>query len=345
MRVLIIGHRGYIGSVLTRVLQHGRFEVVGCDNNLFDACDFGRMVQTVPDFACDFDELSTADLLSFDAVVHLAGPPEADSSMQSGDASAHSSDAAFIRFAHRVRQANVNRFILVSTCGVYGRTGSRQASETSPVQPVSGTAKAALIRETALNRLASNDFSPTVLRVPSVCGVSPRLRLDLMVNGFVAAGFTMGRIEVLHGGAGWRSLVHVEDLCRVIAAVLIAPRELVHRNVLNVVAPDDTHRVIDIADAVADALHCTRSGVSDWYDDDSQRIDGAKLHRDLPQFVFHWKLHRTICQLANAFHCNGLTAADHRSHRYSRSPARQSEHHNQNHMRETTADQTAALAG
>lgn len=344
MRVLIIGHRGYIGSVLTRVLRHGRFDVVGTDSDLYNACGFGRMVQTVPDFACDFDELSTADLLSFDAVVHLAGPPEVDSTMHSVGGSAPPGEAPFIRFAHRARHAGINRFVLVSTCDVYGRTGSRQAAETSPLQPGSATARAALIRETAVSRLASNGFSPTVLRVPSVYGVSPRLRLDLIVNDLVAAGYTTGRVDVPLGGAGWRSLVHVEDLCRIIAAVLIAPRELVHHNIFNVVAPHDTHRVIDIADAVAEGLHCARSGVSDWYDDDSLRVDGSKLRRDLPQFAFHWTLHRGISQLAHAFHCNGLTAADHRSDRYRRSLARESAHHNHHRMREGTTDQTA-LAG
>ena len=156
--------------------------------------------------------------------------------------------------------------------------------------------------------------------------VSPRLRMDLMVADLVASAVTQGRVTLKPGASGWRPVVHVGDLCRAYAAVLIAPDELVRNEVFNVVAPGvaphamgENYRIIDIADMITDVLPmCTRSAAVDTFAWQSFRADGSKLLRTFPKLTFRWTLPLGLRQLHTAMLSTGITPGDWRSDRYRR---------------------------
>lgn len=324
MRVLVTGHRGYIGSVLTCVLRHARFEVVGLDSDLYAGCDFGRVSESVPHFEMDLREIEPADLLSFDAIVHLAALPEDFQSPDRSELIEEVNHLAAVRLAESARAANVTRFVLASDCAVYGRVASRPGAhsgtdETHPPHPASSYARAKFRCEQDLMELADPFFAPVIFRLGTVYGVSPRLRLDLEANEMVASAVAHGRVSMDGGAAGWRSLLHVEDLCRAFAVVLAAPHEIVSGKVFNLAHPDQQLRLIELADAVVEAVPCcTRGPVVDRYDERSLRLDSSCFARTFPEWKPRWDLPTGIRQLHQAFVNGGITPGDLRSARYRR---------------------------
>ncbi len=295
MRVLVTGHRGYIGSVLVGVLRHARMEVVGLDCDYFAGCDFGRMRESVPAFEMDVRDVEFTDLLSFDAVVHLATLPDNGSCGNDSAAIGEINDWATIRLADCCRKAGITHFIHISS-----------AHQTTCVQE--------------LLRSANQRFCPMVLRTGEVYGMSPRLRLDRVVNDMAAAAVTVEHVRVPGDGSAFRSLVHVEDLARAVAAVLTAPGEFSDGAAFDVLAPNETYRLIEIADVVVEVVgSATRSVGRYATDETSFRADGAWFARNFPSFSFRWNLRKGVQQLVFALRSGGLTQVDWRSDRFRRS--------------------------
>lgn len=328
MRVLVTGHRGYIGSVVSNVLKHSRFEVVGLDCDLYGHCDFGRVADDIPSFDIDLREIEFADLLSFDAVVHLAALPEDDEGQIDPDLIEDVNFHATMRLAECCLQAQVPRFVFASTCAVYGRDGDDAVTEETTPQPITTYAKTKLACEEALSGLVrsgsgsgsrSGGWSHVCLRNGTVYGVSPRMRLDTVVNDFVGSAVARGRVDMRTEGRAWRPFVHVEDVARAYAAVLTAPDEAVSGRTFNVVRSDENYRIIDVADAVVEYVgECVRSKPTSVFDKRSYRVDGTKLAEALPKLSMRWTLDQGIRQLRDAFSSNGLTPGLWRSDRFRR---------------------------
>ena len=319
MRVLVTGHRGYIGSVVAEVLRHARFDVVGLDCDLYGACGFGRVAEETPSFDLDVREVEFTDLLSFDAVVHLAALPECFGPELDPALVEEVNLHGTLRLAECCKQAQVSRFLFASSCAVYGRDPGDLQNEESPTAPLTAYARSKLECERLLSQLADSTFSPVFLRCATVYGMSPRLRLDTVVNDFVASAVARGRIDMQTEGRAWRPLVHVEDLARTFAAALTAPDDSVRSQVLNVAATDQNHRIIDVADLVAELVPgCTRADAPGVFDRRSYRVDGSKLARTLPKLSLRWTLEQGIRQLRDAFASAALTPSAWRGERFRR---------------------------
>jgi nucleoside-diphosphate-sugar epimerase len=319
LRILVTGHRGYIGSVVAGCLQRARFDVVGVDCDWYRDCDFGRVREEVPGFDIDLRELEFTDLLSFDAVVHLAGVPEDFAGSLPARLTHEINVAATIRLAELCKQAQVGRFLLASSCAVYDSLSSALIDESHPPAPISDYARSKLQAEQALLKLADDAFAPVFLRLATAYGVSPRLRLDTVVNEFVASAAAHGRIEARTAGRAWRPLLHVEDIARAIAALLAADEPLVARQVVNVAVTSENYRVIDVADAVCEMLADSTYTMNREYPDRrSYRVSGEKLARLCPNLSLRWTLRDGIRQLRDALGNAGLTPGELRSSRYRR---------------------------
>lgn len=324
MRVLVTGHRGYIGSVLTRMLRNAHCDVIGLDADWYSAADFGRVSESVPAYEKDVREVEVTDLLSFDAVIHLAGLPD------SGDLPVNSRTVdeinhhATARLIDCARKADVSRFIFFSSASVYGRQVGAPVTEVTTPRPSSPTARAKLMAECDLLSATGPHFHTTVLRIPEVYGMSPRMRLDQVVNDLVASAATHGRVSLNHesaawGATGWRSLVALEDLGRVVLALLNAEFARVSGRVFNVAAPDQHYRIVDIADQITELLPlCTRSPAGELHDPNSLRMDGSRLLSTFPNLRMNWTLEQGIRQLHAAFTAGGLAPSDWRGHRLRR---------------------------
>ena len=251
MRVLVTGHRGYIGSLLTEQLLDRGHDVVGLDIGLFEACTVGPDVRRVATVDRDVRDVTAADLDGVDAVCHLAGisnDPMGDLRPAVTDAVNHVASVALGRAA---RAAGVRRFVFSSSCSIYGAAPTGWVDEDAPVNPVTPYGWSKIRAEQGLSALATDDFSPVHLRNATVYGMSPRLRADLVVNNLVGHAVRTGQVLVRSDGTPWRPLVHVADVASAFVAALEAPRARVHDRVLNVGSTAQNHQVREIADRVA----------------------------------------------------------------------------------------------
>lgn len=243
MRVLITGHHGYIGAILTPMLVEAGHEVVGLDSDLYLTCTYGEWQDPIPSIQKDVRDAAPADLKGFDAVLHLAGL----SNDPLGDLNpALTSDINYqgsIHLARLAKAAGVQRFIFSSSCSNYGAAGDDLLNETSAFNPVTpyGMSKVQVEQEVA--KLADAHFSPTFLRNATAYGVSPFLRFDLVLNNLVAWAYTTGKIFMKSDGSPWRPIVHIEDISRAFLAALHAPIQLVHNEAFNVGRTSENYRV------------------------------------------------------------------------------------------------------
>jgi nucleoside-diphosphate-sugar epimerase len=320
MNVLVTGHDGYIGTVLVRLLQEAGHDVTGVDTFLFEACAFDA-VPTVPALRADVRDLTADDLAPFDAVVHLAAlsnDPLGDLNPQiTYDINHHAS----VDLARCAKAAGVERFVFSSSCALYGAAKDAAfLTEEAPFNPVTPYGESKILVEQEVTALADDDFSPVYLRNATAYGVSPKLRVDLMVNNLVGYALTTGEVLIKSDGTPWRPLVHVEDIARAACAVLAAPRERIHNEAFNVGRTEENYQVRDVAEMVRDTVPGSRIEYAPGASADARdyRVDFGKIQRLVPEFAPQWTVRSGIEQLHDAFLRHGLTRDEFLSARYIR---------------------------
>jgi nucleoside-diphosphate-sugar epimerase/SAM-dependent methyltransferase len=320
VRVLVTGGTGYIGAVLVPILRSAGHEVVSLDADWYRGCDFGEPV-AAPDVVKDVRDVTVADLVGFDAIVHLA----AISNDPVGDLVAGTTyevnHRASVRLAELAKQAGVPRFVFASSCSLYGRAASDAAvTETAGFNPVTAYGESKVLVERDVSALADDTFSPVFMRNATVYGLSPRLRLDLVVNNLVAHALTSGEVLVMSDGTPWRPLVHVDDVCRTALALLEAPRELVHNEAFNVGRDEENYQVRDVAEIVAAAVPGSRVVYAQGGGPDlrSYRVDFAKLAQRLPGLRLTGTVAAVVDEIVAAYRREGFSADDLNGPRYTR---------------------------
>jgi len=253
---------GYIGPSVVKQLRQSfpQAHLVGLDMGYFAGCLTHAPVfpecRVETQHFSDIRQVAMDIFSGVDVVVHLAAI--------SNDPMGHAYEEmtwdvnyrASIQVAELAKKAGVKGFVFSSSCSVYGSAGEEARIENSPVDPITAYAKSKVMMERGLEKLASPEFVVTCLRFATACGMSERLRLDLVLNDFVANAVASRQINILSDGTPWRPLINVKDMARAIdwgvhRAVAGDPRNYL---VVNVGSEAWNYRIKDLADAVAKVI-------------------------------------------------------------------------------------------
>lgn len=320
MRVLVTGHHGYIGAILTPMLVEAGHEVVGLDSDLFTACTYGEWEESVPSIRKDVRDVELEDLDGFDAVLHLAGLSNDPLGDLNPELTLEINHRASVRLAQLARQAGVQRFIFSSSCSNYGAGGDGFLDETSPFNPVTPYGQSKVNVEQDVAKLVTDRFSPTFLRNATAYGVSPFLRFDLVLNNLVAWAYTTGKIMMKSDGSPWRPIVHIEDISRAFLAVLHAPVELVHNQAFNVGQTSENYRVRELAQIVAETVPGCEVSFAPGAGPDKRnyRVNCDRIRQVLPEFKPQWTARKGAQELLDSYRRIGLALEDFEGPRYKR---------------------------
>lgn len=320
MRVLVTGHKGYIGSCLVPMLLAEGFEVGGLDSDLFRACTFDGSLAEVPEIIKDVRDATERDLEGYEAIIHLAGLSNDPLGDYDPSLTEEINSRASIRLAELAKNVGVNRFVFASSCSNYGAAGDNFLDEGAAFNPVTPYGVSKVNVERAVTKLASESFSPTFLRASTAYGVTPRIRFDLVVNNLTAWAITTGRVYLKSDGTPWRPIVHVEDICRAYIATLQAPVPLVHNKAFNVGTTTENYRIHEIAEIVESVVPGCRVEFAPDAGPDKRcyRVDCNLLARTLHGFKPQWTARRGVEQLYESFKRVGLKLDDFEGERFKR---------------------------
>lgn len=320
-KIIVTGNQGYIGPHLTRMLVEKGYEVVGIDNNYFNQdCWFYEPNQNFTQINKDVRNITAQDLEGAYAVCHLAALSNDPMGNLFEQLTLDINHQSSVDIAKLAKQVGVERYIFSSSCSMYGVAGDSALDESATQAPVTAYAKSKVYTERDVLPLLSDDFSVTFLRNATAYGVSPMLRTDLVVNDFVGAAFTTGKIVIKSDGSPWRPLVHCEDIARAFIAVIEADKDRIHGEAFNVGRNEDNYRVREVAEIVKNVVPGCEVVITNEFGADTRnyRVKFDKIERQLPEFQPKWTVPTGVVELYEAFKQHGLSADDFQSRRYVR---------------------------
>ena len=268
-RILVTGAGGYIGSVLTPMLLAAGYRVRAVDRFFF-----GRDLLAPRDglevVVEDCRKLTVAHLQDVDAVIDLVAISNDPASEFFEQATYQINHEARARCAKLARAAGAQRYILPSSCSIYGfKDAAVVADETTAPDPLTHYARANLMAERDVLPLADTGFCVVALRQATVFGLSPRMRFDLAINGMTHGAWHTGKLPLMRDGSQWRPMVHVRDAARAQIFALEADSAAVNGEIFNVGAAANTYQIGPLGELVASTV--PRDVEIEWYGEPDHR--------------------------------------------------------------------------
>jgi nucleoside-diphosphate-sugar epimerase len=327
MKVLIVGNMGYVGPVLTRHLRrtYPDASLIGFDAGLFAHCLIGAA--SLPEICLDqqlFGDVRAIDKNVFegvDAVVNLAAISNDPMGNQFEEATLAINYKAAVDVAAKAKLAGVRSYIFASSCSVYGCAESGAKQESSTLDPLTAYARSKVMAEKELIPLADDRFAVTCLRFATACGMSDRLRLDLVLNDFVAGALTQKKIIVMSDGTPWRPLINVKDMARAIDwAIGRSSKKSDPGLIVNVGSNEWNCQVKDLAQAVAAAIPGVEVSINLNAQPDrrSYRVSYDRYKELAPDFQPLSDLKSTIQEIIEGLQSAGFKDPNYRESQYMR---------------------------
>jgi nucleoside-diphosphate-sugar epimerase len=325
--ILVTGNMGYVGPLVVRELAEsmpGAY-TIGLDSGYFAHCLSGSGCfpeSLVPEqYFCDIRDVSDHLLSRADAIIHLAAISNDPMGNFFEGPTDDINSKASVNLAFRAKKAGIKHFVFASSCSIYGSLGDSPRTEDAPLDPLTAYARSKVDVERALKEIADKEFIVTCLRFATACGWSPRTRLDLVLNDFVASAVASRRIDVLSDGSPWRPLVHIEDMAR--ALVWAVGRKMSDSGIfmtVNIGSDDWNYQIKDLAQAVADLVPGTRLYINSNAAPDkrSYQVSFDLLRRVGPPGLIRWNLESAVHDLRTNLEEIGFSDSNFRDSRFVR---------------------------
>jgi nucleoside-diphosphate-sugar epimerase len=316
MKILVTGDRGYIGTVLVKLLLNKGYEVVGYDTGYFENNIVDEIDYDYEKISKDIRDISSYDLKGVEGIVHLAGLSNDPLGEFSPALTEEINFKATIHLAELAKNQGIARFIYASSQSMYGVSSSDEEldEDDSIKSPVTAYAIAKWKAEQELHKMANDDFIVTSFRPSTVFGVSPRLRCDIVFNNLVACAYTTGKIEIMSDGMPWRPVVHIKDVCSAFISGLEAPANLISRRAFNVGIPNGNFTVREIAEAAKRAVPgCELIFTGEHIDPRSYKVSFTRILTELKDYYKpEWDLDKGGQELVDFYNEVGFTENDFR---------------------------------
>lgn len=322
MKILITGNMGYVGPMVARHLDAAfpGCALIGADSGFFAHCLTTPAGLPERRLACqhfvDVRELRDEHFEGIDAVVHLAAISNDPMGKAFEEVTAEVNWKASVRTAEMAKKNGVGRYVFASSCSVYGQTAGGPRDEDAELNPLTAYARSKRATEESVESLASDDFMITCLRFPTACGMSDRLRLDLVLNDFVASAVVSKRIEVLSDGSPWRPLIDVRDMARAIEWGIVRKQDQGGNFIAINAGRDECNiQVRGLAEAVADVIPGVEIKINENAQPDkrSYQVDFGRYRVLAPDHQPQVDLIESIRLLKNGLEAIGFDEPDFRN--------------------------------
>jgi len=327
MKVLITGNLGYVGPVVVGHLRrtHPQARLIGFDSAFFALSTTAATV--LPERFLDEQhfgdvrEIPESLLEGLDAVIHLAAVSNDPMGNKFERVTEDVNYRASVELGKKARKAGVSHFVFASSCSVYGFAPSAPRKESDELNPLTAYARSKVNTEKGLAEIRDNNMIVTSLRFATACGMSDRLRLDLVLNDFVACALAHGEISVLSDGSPWRPLIDVRDMARAIEWGIV--REASAGGgflALNVGSDDRNYQIKDLSSAVAEAIPGTTVKINKTAQPDtrSYKVDFSLFASLAKNHQSQVTLRQSIDMLAKGLRSIGFADPDFRNSAYIR---------------------------
>jgi len=327
MNILITGNLGYVGPAVVARLRSSRPDAVlaGIDIGYYGSCTTGTEALTerflnVQHFA-DIRRFPDEVLDGVDAIVHLAAISNDPIGNRFEEVTLDINYRASVALAQKAKAAGVKAFVFASSCSMYGTAEDSARTEDSPLNPLTAYARSKVFTERELEPLASKEFKVTSLRFSTACGWSDRLRLDLVLNDFVAGAVASGQIMILSDGSPWRPLIDVKDMARAVDWAISRERTGASDFLaVNVGRDQANYQVRDLAKAVALVIPGTRVSINKDAQPDkrSYKVNFDLYKKLAPAHQPAVELNESIQELKSGLASMGFRDAEFRNSKYMR---------------------------
>ncbi len=326
MKIVIFGNMGYVApGVVSRLREtYPDAKLIGYDTGFFASCltdvDFLPERKLDHQYFGDIRNVPDYVIEGADAVVNLAAISNDPMGTKFESVTLDVNYKSGIALAKRAKELGVKSFVFASSCSMYGAASDGAKTEDSTLNPLTAYARSKVFTEQDLKPLADNNFTVTCLRFATACGMSPRLRLDLVLNDFVACALSSKHITILSDGTPWRPLINVKDMAVAIDWAIGRPKSIGSFLAVNTGTDEWNYQVKDLAEAVASVIPGVKVSINTEAPPDkrSYRVNFSLYKKLAPNHQPHYNLVNTIKELRDGLQAMKFSDADFRDSRLMR---------------------------